>query len=510
MENLRQKLKIFNYRPLVLVFLGLVAGVLIANFILCQTILTVVCIAIGLTVILFYSILHKTFKYAIIFSICFLLGFFGYKIYINAHTYTPISTPNKQAVGEVVSIARYDNCLNLLLTDVKVDDEALDYNVTLYYYNTEQKGYVCLEVGSVITFNIDEIKSVKYYDEENLPNTYNLSNNVGARFETVEVELIKTNTSIRKSILKRVRENLRLGLNNQNGEMVYSAMFGDKTNLNHELYDAYKASGLAHLLAVSGLHVGLVTAIIYWLLKKFKVKNWWRVAIVVILLFCYAYLCNFSHSIVRASIMAIVIMLAPLLFSEYDILSSICLAGALILIIEPIALFHVSALLSFGCVFGIAMLYPLFKKFFMATRFSNGISDAFSISLATLISTLPIMAKYFGYIQPIALISNIIILPIFSILFTITFALAMFGLILPFISYALIFINPLFEWLNWAIIVIANHSMSLITPYVNFMTILLFFCWMTFVGRYNVTKGLKRLSLISVCTCVLALQIAII
>ena len=208
--------------------------------------------------------------------------------------------------------------------------------------------------------------------------------------------------------------------------------------------------------------------------------------------------------------MAIVVMIAPLLFSEYDLLSSICFAGAVILIIEPIALFHVSALLSFGCVFGIAMLYPLFKKFFIATRFSNGISDAFSISLATLISTLPIMAKYFGCIQPISLISNIIILPIFSVLFTITFAVAILSLVLPFISYALIFINPLFEWLNWAIIYIANHSMSLLTPKVDFITILLFFGWTTFVGRYNVTKGLKHLTISSVCTSILALQIALI
>ncbi len=510
MDNLRQKLKIFNYRPLVLIFLGLIFGVLVKNFINKYTAVTVSGIIIVVLVLLLYSILHKKFKYCVIIGLTFIMGFGIYSYYTNSRTHIVPDKVEKTAVGTVESVTMYDNYLSILLTDVRIDGKKLDYNATVYYLNYKQAGYINLESGSKISFKIEEQSAPKRYDAEGLPHTYNFKNNVGVCFECSEVELLDKNTSTRTKLLNRIRQNLRLGLNNQNGEMIYSAMFGDKTELSHELYDAYKGSGVAHLLAVSGLHVGLVVVILNWIMKKCRVKGWWRVGVIGAFLLCYAYLCGFSYSIIRASIMALVLMIAPLLFSEYDLLSSICFAGALILLIEPVSLFDVSALLSFGCVLGIAMLYPLFKKMFKRIHFNNGLSDAFGISLATLISTTLIMAKYFGYIQPVGLISNIIIIPIFGVLFTITFVLAMLSLILPIICYALILLNPLFEWLNWAIIFIASHSKSIMTPEVTYLTILLFFVWLTFVGKFNVTKGLNRITLICMCTSLLALQVAII
>jgi competence protein ComEC len=337
-----------------------------------------------------------------------------------------------------------------------------------------------------------------------------LADNVGIGASTYELEVLGQKNTVRYSILDKIRGSLRYGLNNLNGEMIYSAMFGDRTDLNHGLYDAYKSAGVAHLLAVSGLHVGLVVAILNWLMKKCKIKGWWRLGIIAPLLFGYAYLCGFSYSIIRASIMALVLMIAPLLFSEYDLLSSICFAGALILLMEPIALFSLSAQLSFSCVFGIAMLYPIFKRWLSKIHIQGAIADSFCISLATIISTLPFMAYYFNEIQPIGLISNIIIIPIFGILFTITFIVAMLSMLLPFISYALILINPLFEWLNWAIIFISNNAKALPMPSVNYLTIILFCTLLAFASKFNIKKGINKLTWVGICSCILALQMALI
>ena len=510
MENLRQKLKLFNYRPLVLLFLGLVGGVLVANFIKEYTLTTIIGILICVSVLLFYSILHKKFKYLVITLLTFILGFGAFTLYTNARKYNPSDMNNKTAIGVVSKITTYDYGLFLLLEDVEVDGKKLDYNATLMYYNTSQYAYIKLENGSKIEFEINSQEDIDYFDEQGLPNTFNFENNVGIKFTTDEVELLGRKDNTRYTILGKIRRNLRYGFNNQNGEMVYSAMFGDKTYLNHELYDAYKTAGVAHLLAVSGLHVGLVVAIIYWLLNKFKVKGWARVAIVAVLLFGYAYLCDFSYSILRASIMSLVLMIAPLVFREYDLLSSICFAGCLIILIEPIALFDIGAQLSFSCVFGIAMLMPIFQRWFRKVRINNGIKDGFSISLATIISTAIFMAYYFRYIQPISLVSNIILLPIFGVLFTLTFVVAILSLMLPWICFLLNLINPLFEWLNWAIIYIANLSTPILTPNVNYLTIILFCVWLTFVSKFNLYKGLNKLTTVSVATAILTLQIALI
>ena len=417
---------------------------------------------------------------------------------------------DKTAVGTVVSITNYGDCLGLILEDIKVNDKKLDYNVKLYYNNTYQDGYIELGVGSKIEFIIMGQVIPAQFNEEGLPHTYNFKNNIGAEFTTYEITLLDSKSNVRTSFLDKIRNNLRLGLNNLNGEMIYSAMFGDKSELNHELYDAYKTSGVAHLLAVSGLHVGLVVVLLNFIMKKFHIKGWWRVLIISPLLVGYAYLCGFSYSIIRASIMALVLMIAPLLFSEYDLLSSICFAGSLILLIDPIALFDLSALLSFGCVLGIAMLYPIFKHWLHKVPIKEVIKDSFSISLATVISTFAVMTYFFGYIQPIGILSNIIIIPIFSILFMLTFVVAMLSLILPFISYTLILINPLFEWLNWFIIFISNHTKSMIIPNINFLSVLLFFVLLAFASKFNLKKGFTKINMVMVCSCFLAIQVALI
>lgn len=509
MEELRQKLKIFNFRPLVLIFLGLCSGILVSHFILRSTAIVIVGLVIGIAILILYSILHKKFKYAIILGLCFIIGFGCFSIYMNTHMYKAKDVIDNYAQGVVTGITNKGACLELLVEDIKIDDNDLEYNALVYYYNTSQNGYINLENGSKIGFKVEKQGTPNYY-YNGIPNAELLAENVGITITTYDVELLGQKNTPRYWTLKKIRDNLSRGLNNFNGEMIYSAMFGDRSELNRDLYNAYKGAGVAHLMAVSGLHVGLVVAILYWILKKVKVKGWWTVAIITPLLILYAYLCGFSYSIIRASIMALVLMIAPLLFSEYDTLSSICFAGSLILLIEPVALFSLSAQLSFGCVFGIAMLYPIFKKWFCKIRLNNSIIDAFSISLATIISTFVFMAYYFKSFQPIALISNILIIPIFSALFTITFIVAILSLVLPFISFTLILVNPLFEWLNWVIIFIDHNTQSVVLPGVNYLSIILFCITLVFASKFNLKKGLDKLTLVSICSAVLAIQVALI
>ena len=509
LENLRQKLKIFNYRPLVLVFLGICSGILVSHFVFHKRIITFVGIGVAVLCLVLYSILHKKFKYTIIFGLCFILGFGVFNVYMNARMHQPNAYTTKYAQGVVTGITNRGIYLELVVENVVIDGEKLDYNVSVDYYNTYQSGYEKIELGTIIGFNIKNEFLPNYY-YKGIPNTGILANNIGMSVETHAVDIVGNSNSVRYKLLDRIRNNLSKGLNNLNGEMIYSAMFGDRTELSRSLYGAYKDAGLAHLLAVSGLHVGLVIAIIYWILKRLKVNGWLRILIVAPILLIYAYMCGFSYSIIRACIMAMVLMIAPLMFSEYDLLSSICFAGSLILLVEPIALFDLSAQLSFGCVFGIAMIYPVFKKLLAKIHINNAIADSFCISLATIVSTLIFMAYYFGGIQPIGLLSNIITIPIFSLLFSITFIVSLLSLIFPVISYILILVNPLFEWLNWFIIFISKHSVGIPMPNVNYLTMILYCIMLAFASKFNLKKGITKLTIVGLSICVVALQIVLI
>ena len=292
MENLRQKLKLFNYRPLVLIFLGICSGIFVSHFFSREKIVTIIGIILVVATLILYSILYKKFKYIIIFGLCFVLGFGVFEIFMDTHMHKAKNVTNSYAQGVVTNITNRGTFLELLVEDVKIDGKHLEYNILLDYYNIYQDGYKDIDNGTRIKFKIKEQWEPSYY-YEGLPHTSNLANNVGMGASTYELEVIGTKDTARYSILGKIRNNLRRGLNNLNGEMIYSAMFGDRTELNHDLYDAYKTSGVAHLLAVSGLHVGLVVLIINWLMKKVRIKGWCRVAIISPFIIGYAYLCGF-------------------------------------------------------------------------------------------------------------------------------------------------------------------------------------------------------------------------
>ena len=157
-----------------------------------------------------------------------------------------------------------------------------------------------------------------------------------------------------------------------------------------------------------------------------------------------------------------------------------------------VAIFDISAQLSFGCLFGIALLYPLFKDLLAKIKINHPITDSFCLSLSTILGTSIFMALTFEYLQPVGLVSNILLIPVFGVLFSITFVVAMLSLILPFISFALILVNPLLEWLNWAIIIIAKNVNVWFTPSVNYLTVILFFITMVCLSEFNLKKGTTK------------------
>ena len=116
-------------------------------------------------------------------------------------------------------------------------------------------------------------------------------------------------------------------------------MFGDKNFISDSLYDDVKVSGLAHTLAVSGLHIGIFAAFLNMILKKCKAKSLIRLIVVGIVLMIYLAFCNFPASAVRAYVMILCIMFAGVIGAKRDNLSSLALAGIIILGYSPLSLF---------------------------------------------------------------------------------------------------------------------------------------------------------------------------
>ena len=110
-------------------------------------------------------------------------------------------------------------------------------------------------------------------------------------------------------------------------------LFGGKQGLSDELKDMFSYSGISHILAVSGLHIGVLVSLIYYCLKKIKLNKFVKLILLATVLIFYSYLCDFTPSVCRASIMAVILCLCDLYKIQYDALSSLSIAGIIILLL---------------------------------------------------------------------------------------------------------------------------------------------------------------------------------
>ena len=235
-------------------------------------------------------------------------------------------------------------------------------------------------------------------------------------------------------------------MTDDNAGFAYAVLVGDKSILSDDYYSTFKNAGLAHILAVSGLHVGFLVALVNIILKLCKVKGKYRFFAVLGILLIYNILCNFSPSVFRASVMSICLLLGLVLGERNDILSNLSLAGIIILLAMPLYLFDVGFLLSFGSVLGILFFAKPITKLLSKIKFPNFLAESIAVTISATIGTIPFTFKYFGEFAPISVLSNLFVLPLFSIMFSILILCVFLNLIvnLPFlISFSQFFVNIL-------------------------------------------------------------------
>ncbi len=179
---------------------------------------------------------------------------------------------------------------------------------------------------------------------------------------------------------------------------------GDKQDIGEETQDAFRLAGVAHVLAISGLHVGLLMGLLLLLLKFFSIRPFARFCIVASVLLVYCRFLNFQDSVVRAAVMTLTLLLGQTLKQRRDILTSLSAAFLLILICKPLALLNVGFQLSFLAVAGIAVtgdaLNALWKKAVpRAPRFLYRVVQGFMASWGAGLWTAAVLANAFHFVS---------------------------------------------------------------------------------------------------------------
>ena len=196
-------------------------------------------------------------------------------------------------------------------------------------------------------------------------------------------------------------------------------LIGERSDIPLEVKSAFINAGVMHVVAVSGLHVVIVAAMIVILLQFFRVPDRWRSAVTGILLVYYALLTGGTPSVVRSVIMAIIYLGAKCIERRVDIYNVLAVSAMIILCIDSRLLFHPGFQLSFVSVLSIVYLYPrinIFSKIFRdknrLLKFVSFCWSLFAVSLSAAIGTGPFVSMYFGKISLIGIIANIIVVPL--------------------------------------------------------------------------------------------------
>ena len=241
--------------------------------------------------------------------------------------------------------------------------------------------------------------------------------------------------------------------------LVGSILLGNREKIPEGLMDSFLKTGTIHFLAISGLHVGILVISLHYLLRLPGLKTKHLSIIIITFAFLYAVITGMKTPITRAFIMVAVYYGAFIFNRRWDLINSIAAAVFIILLINPADLFNVGFQLSVLAVLGIIYIPNKIENFFWQSTLlveklqakeernefwfllKKYCRKTFCVSLAAWIAVMPLIAFYFHIITPLAVLLNIIVLPLIWIILVSGFIVLLIGLVVP------ILVTP-FAWLT--------------------------------------------------------------
>ncbi|MCH5153148.1 MAG: ComEC/Rec2 family competence protein [Clostridiales bacterium] len=362
--------------------------------------------------------------------------------------------------------------------------EKLDGRVHIRVYSTE------LMVGDVVNVS-GELSST--YPVNSDINSYYIRNNINYELTNITVisqqsGALKLDEKVRKYIY-----DVSCDFMLQNSDIMYALLTGDRTPISNQINYVFSRAGILHLLAVSGLHVGFVVAIICLALKRLRLPTLVECAILLVPLLLYAYICAFTPSVMRAIVMVVCSYVARACFGRYDMLSAISWSALLILLVHPFYLFDVGFQLSFLSVYGIATMYTPINRWLRKRRINRVLRymvNAFVLSLSCGVATVFTVAINFGEVPVFAALLNIVVIPLISVAFT----LGICGLIPSVFHYLLLAADYVLR-----VVVSLAHAVSLVSfatvviAAVSISTVIVAVVLFVFGGFVNINKLGKRI-----------------
>lgn len=242
------------------------------------------------------------------------------------------------------------------------------------------------------------------------------------------------------SLFGAVNNSIRNALfNNTDGEtaaVCFAMLTGNSSFISEGTLSSFRNGGIAHVFAVSGLHIGVIFGALTLLFKKLPVNRFVSAAVRAGVIIFYAGVCGFTPSSVRAAVTCTAAVAASLCHKKYDGLNSLSFAAIILLLINPLYLYGVGFLLSFGAALGVMTLQRNISA--ILSFIPSKLCKLLSVGLAVNLMTIPTQFKHFGYISWAGLFLNIVIVPVVSVLYLLLFVCVTLSAVAPFSAVALV------------------------------------------------------------------------
>lgn len=254
-------------------------------------------------------------------------------------------------------------------------------------------------------------------------------------------------------------------LNEKQLAIASALLVGYKHYLSADQVNAFASAGAMHVLAVSGLHVGIVFLLLNTLLKPLKKKKWTRVLkafLLLLSLWLYAAITGFSPSVSRAVTMFSFVIISQLMNRQSNIYNALASSALVLLVHNPFYIVEVGFQLSYIAVFGIVYLQPKIYELWEPKYFiTNKIWEITAVSLAAQIATFPLGLLYFHQFPNYFLISNLVVIPLATLILIVGIGLVIVSYFTVIANVVATILYYLLYGLDWFVVLVENLPFAL-------------------------------------------------
>ena len=326
------------------------------------------------------------------------------------------------------------------------------------------------------------------------------------KLEKSEHVKLQINNRTLKGIAFLLREKInseleKYNFSNEELSIINAILLGQRQDLTNELFESYKNAGAIHILAVSGLHIGIILLFLNFLFKPLERLKNGKIIKLILVVFClwiYAIIAGLSASVIRAVSMFTMIAIGMSINRPSSIKNSLIVSIFILLLINPLFLFDVGFQLSYAAVFSIVWFHPIFKKLWNPkVKIVNYFWQILTVSFAAQLGILPLSLYYFHQFPSLFFVSSLVIIPLLGLILGMGIIIIILALLQILPQIAANFYGIIISKMNSFMVFVSQQEMFVFQniPF-SFLILVVFYTLILSYLNWNYNKNLKNLSLV--------------